>query len=127
MEVSGDKRCVNAECPAEIDCACEEELLGCFDQCTSDDQCEGDWRCMTYPGTDDKRCLNAECVEESDCSCAVTQASPSPQASPPSQLAQASPAPPRAGQPELPEAGVPTPAVLGVSAGLLLMLLGLLF
>jgi len=33
----------------------------------------------------------------------------------------------KGGQPELPEAGIAGPAVLGVAAGLLMILLGILF
>jgi len=55
--------------------------------------------------------------------------SPSPSVSP-TPISGASPSPStiaRVEQPTLPQAGVSTPAVLGVSAGILLMLLGLLF
>jgi len=64
------------------------------------------------------RCLNADCREESDCGC--PGATPSPRVTP-------SPITTRVVEPDLPEAGVSAPAVLGVSAGLLLVLFGLLF
>jgi len=117
MDVGGEDRCVNPDCTEESDCACDEEPLVCFDTCATDSECPGDLRCMIYPGTSDTRCLNADCREESDCGCDVVVASPTPPASP---IA-------RVEQPELPAAGVSAPAVLGVSAGLLMVILGLLF
>ncbi|MFH0942621.1 MAG: hypothetical protein V1810_00415, partial [Candidatus Beckwithbacteria bacterium] len=87
--------------------------------------------CMTIPNTNDKRCVNPSCISESDCSCEQAQVSPSPSpsatiityASPrPSLVAQT-----KGGQPELPEAGIAGPAILGVSVGLLMILLALLF
>ncbi|MCG2691621.1 hypothetical protein L6272_02195 [Microgenomates group bacterium] len=106
-------------------------LTACFDTCDNDIDCETDLRCMTVGG--DKRCVNAGCTNETDCTC-TTEASPSP--SPlPSTITYASPTtaptPPttltKGGQPELPEAGITGPAVLGVAAGLLMILLALLF
>jgi len=125
MEVEGDYRCVNSDCPEEVDCECDE--LSCFDTCDEDDDCEDGLYCMEYDDTGNYRCLNASCTDESDCECPVSYASPSP-----SYITYISPTPspspsPRMEEPELPEAGVSTPAVLGVSAGLVLMLIGLLF
>lgn len=116
------------------------EPITCFDTCNIDSDCEADLKCMTVGG--DKRCVNPSCSSETDCVCADASPSPSPSASPhasitpsPSAITYAPPAtapsPPttitKGGQPELPEAGFIGPAVLGVSAGLLMMLLGLLF
>ena len=104
----------------------------CFDTCDSDAQCQDDLRCMTVSGT--KRCVNPSCTEDADCSCAspVPSASPTASASPqarasasPVVIAQASASP--LAQVQLPQAGINTPLVLGVSAGILLMLLGLVF
>ncbi len=123
METGGTDRCVNPECTEDSDCDCDEdEDLVCFDTCVTDSECPGDLRCMIYPGTSDTRCLNTDCREETDCGCDVAVASPTPPASAP-------PASPiaRVEQPDLPEAGVSAPAVLGVSAGLLMLILGLLF
>lgn len=101
--------------------------IACFDTCVSDIDCEDDLRCMSVSGT--KRCVNPTCVEEADCVCASPNPSASPQAktSPsPVVIAQASPSP-RTQTPALPQAGVNTPMVLGVSAGILMMVIGLLF
>ena len=108
-------------------------LIACFDTCDNDSQCMSGLRCMTV--SSQKRCVNAACTEDTDCSCAspVPSASPQASASPgasvqpqpsvsPRLIARASPAPAA-----LPKAGGNTPLVLGVSAGILMMLLGLLF
>jgi len=121
--ISGVNRCVNIECNEDTDCACDEEKISCYDDgCTADSDCEGDLRCQPISGVN--RCVNATCDEDIDCVCPV--ASPSPSPSPlggnpsPSPIA-------RVPGPELPEAGFSDPAVLGVSAGLLLVIFGLLF
>ncbi|MCX6816983.1 MAG: hypothetical protein NTZ93_03895 [Candidatus Beckwithbacteria bacterium] len=96
----------------------------CFDTCSTDDECKvanSEWRCMTVSG--DKRCVNPNCTDETDCNCNIAS-SPNPTI-----IAYASPTLPpqtKGGQPVLPQAGISGPAVLGVSAGLLLMLAGLL-
>ncbi|MCG2692431.1 hypothetical protein L6272_06470 [Microgenomates group bacterium] len=72
---------------------------------------------MTVGG--DKRCVNPSCTSETDCAWPEAVASPSPS---PTLVAQT-----KGGQPELPEAGIAGPAVLGVAAGLLMILLALLF
>jgi len=91
---------------------------------------------MTVGG--EKRCVNPGCTEETDCACASPGPSPSPS---PKASVKPSPSPkeqaelpevtPPSGelaeQPTLPEAGVNTPVILGVSVGILLMILGLLF
>ena len=104
----------------------EEDELACFDSgCTSDDDCDGSLRCQDVAGVD--RCVNAECPNDIDCICPGTSPSPSP-SSPPKGAPDPSPVPsPRVEDPALPEAGVSAPAVLGVSAGLLLVIFGLLF
>ena len=127
--VGGDKRCVNPDCTSETDCSCPGVKKTCFDKCESDNDCESSRRCMTIPNTNDKRCVNPSCISESDCNCEQTLVSPSPS---PSTIAYASPSPSliaqtKGGQPELPEAGFAGPAILGVVAGLLMILLGLLF
>lgn len=95
----------------------------CFDTCDSDAQCEEDLRCTSVSGT--KRCVNPSCTEDADCSCASPNPSPSAPASPnPSASPQANL--PKASPPALPQAGVNTPMVLGVSVGILMMLVGLL-
>lgn len=111
-------------------------LTACFDTCDNDTECETDLRCMTVGG--EKRCVNPGCTEETDCACASPGPSPSPS---PKASVKPSPSPeeqaelpevtPPSGelaeQPTLPEAGVNTPVILGVSVGILLMILGLLF
>lgn len=97
----------------------------CFDTCVSDADCEADLRCQSVSGT--KRCVNPSCSEDADCLCA----SPNPSASlQPSASPKASASPqaslPKASPPALPQAGVNTPMVLGVSVGILMMLVGLL-
>ena len=117
MSVSGDYRCVDSDCPSEVDCACDVDLVSCNNECTADAECEGDLRCIGGA------CLNAECTEEVDCACDLALTSPPPKAP------KAPPEPEvitKGGQPELPEAGVATPAVLGASIGILLVILGLL-
>lgn len=102
--------------------------IACFDTCVSDTECESGLRCMTIAS--EKRCVNPECKEDTDCSCT----SPSPSASTQAQVS-ASPAAsqiasvPRASvaPAALPQAGGNTPLVLGISAGILMMILGLLF
>ena len=96
----------------------------CFDTCDSDANCEADLRCLTVSGT--KRCVNPSCTEDADCICASPgpSASPSPSASPQAK-ASASPTAIAQAPAQLPQAGVSAPLVLGVSAGILLMLLGL--
>ena len=131
ITVGGDKRCVNPNCTSETDCACPGIKKACFDKCESDNDCESSRRCMTIPNTNDRRCVNPSCISESDCSCEQAQVSPSPSPSA-TVITYASPSPKlvaqtKGGQPELPEAGIAGPAVLGVSAGLLMILLGLLF
>ena len=101
--------------------------IACFDTCDSSADCNTGLECQTVGGT--KRCVNETCPEDADCSCAGASPSPSPSVSP-TPISGASPSPStiaRVEQPTLPQAGVSTPAVLGVSAGILLMLLGLLF
>ena len=123
--------------PQTVDCEVEFEFTGlitCFDVCEINSDCEPQWSCMDVSGVN--RCVEPSCPENSDCLCAspspspVSSPSPSPEVSPsPSPEApDISPSPiVRVEQPELPEAGVAAPAVLGVSAGVLLMILGLLF
>lgn len=99
--------------------------IACFDQCSEDTDCTGDLRCQDVAGVD--RCVNAECPNDIDCSCPGASPSLSP-SSPPKGAPDPSPVPsPRVEDPALPEAGVSAPAVLGVSAGLLLVIFGLLF
>jgi hypothetical protein len=98
----------------------------CFDTCDSDADCEEDLRCMDVSGT--KRCVNPTCPEDADCVCASTPPSPSPSASvSPSPRASVTPSVSPSAQPQLPQAGVNGPMVLGVSAGVLMMLAGLLW
>ena len=111
---------------------CEVELsygglTGCFDTCEDDQDCEGDLSCKEVAAV--KRCVNPDCQEDADCRCpsASGSPSPSPSTSPrPSVSPSASPVS-RVEQPTLPQAGINTPLVLGASAGVLMMLLGLLF
>lgn len=44
-------------------------LLGCYQECDSDDDCQGDLRCQSVSGT--KRCVNLSCPGEKDCICNV--------------------------------------------------------
>lgn len=102
------------------------EAIACFDTCDSDTDCEDDLRCMSVGGT--YRCVNPSCPEDVDCICA----SPNPSASPGAPASPAAAASPKAAaspvaQAQLPEAGFNAPLVLGVSAGILMMLLGLVF
>jgi len=130
-EVDGVDRCINYECPEESDCLCEDVSPSpspsvspsptpsppptCYDECETNADCVGDLICDDVNGVN--RCVNYECPEESDCLCEDVSPSLSPGASPTA----------RGKQPELPEAGVSTPAVLGISVGILLVILGLLF
>ena len=118
-EVDGVNRCINYECPEESDCICEEIPITCYDECETNADCDSSLICDDVDGT--LRCVNYECPEESDCIC--PGASPSPRASLPPGASPIA----RGEQPELPEAGVATPAVLGISVGILLVILGLLF
>lgn len=102
----------------------------CFDSCESDTDCVDELRCMSVSG--EYRCVESDCPDEVDCVCPGESPSPSPPASeepPSSPLPPGESLPPitKGGQPELPEAGVATPAVLGASIGILLVVLGLLF
>jgi hypothetical protein len=98
----------------------------CFDTCNSDAECEEDLRCQSVSGT--KRCVNPTCPEDADCVCASTSPSPSPSASvSPSPRASVTPSVSPSAQQQLPQAGVNGPMVLGVSAGVLMMLAGLLW
>lgn len=100
-------------------------LVACFDTCSNDSDCSSGLACQAVGGT--KRCVNPAFPEDADCSGPGASPSPTPSPTP---VTQASPSPStiaRVEQPELPQAGVSAPAVLGVSAGILLMLLGLLF
>jgi len=46
-------------------------LLGCYRECESDDDCDGDTlRCQTVSGV--KRCVNLSCPGENDCVCNVS-------------------------------------------------------
>lgn len=42
-------------------------LLGCYRECSSDNDCEGTLRCQSISGV--KRCVNLTCPGESDCIC----------------------------------------------------------
>lgn len=42
-------------------------VLGCYDECNSDEDCAGEFRCQEVSGT--KRCVNIDCPDESDCTC----------------------------------------------------------
>lgn len=104
------------------------EPTACFDTCDNDAECKTDLRCLAVGG--DKRCVNPSCTSETDCACPEAAASPSPSTT--TVIVYASPSPTlvaqtKGGQPELPEAGITGPAVLGVAAGLLMILLALLF
>jgi len=45
----------------------QEQKVGCFQECTTDDSCESGLRCLSYSGT--KRCFNPSCSGETDCVC----------------------------------------------------------
>jgi hypothetical protein len=105
-------------------------LNACFDTCAADSDCEADLRCQSVSGT--KRCVNPTCPEDADCICASASPSPSPTVSPsvspsPRASASVSPSPSASAQAKLPEAGFNGPMVMGVSAGILMMLAGLLW
>ena len=117
MTVGSTKRCVNPSCDTDADCVCAEDLKTCWEKCQNDNDCESKWSCMTVPGTNDKRCVNSACASDSDCTCTEARVTTSPRPSPT----------PRAEQPALPTAGVNTPMVLGISTGILMMLVGLLW
>lgn len=122
LTVGGDKRCVNPNCSEDTNCVCPGTQKACFDKCENSNDCADNRTCLTIPGTNDKRCVNSACVTESDCAC---NASPTPITyNPP---ASVPPAQTKGGQPVLPQAGVSGPAILGVSAGLLLIIGALLF
>ncbi len=98
----------------------------CFDTCSSDADCESDLRCQSVSGT--KRCVNTTCPEDADCVCASSSPSPSPSSSvSPSPSSSVRPSVSPSTQPQLPQAGIEGPMVLGVSAGILMMLAGLLW
>lgn len=119
--VGGEKRCVNPSCPEDTNCVCPEDAKVCYDKCENSNDCPENLTCETIPNTNDRRCVNSACVLESDCLC-PTSASPSTIAyNPPASTVT------KGGQPVLPQAGLPGPAVLGISTGLLLILGALLF
>jgi len=95
----------------------------CSEECTSSTQCDTGLECLDVGNG--MMCLNPSCTAEVDCVCPGITPSPSP--SPPGAPMDIPSPSPRVEQPQLPEAGVSAPAVLGVSAGLLLVVFGLLF
>lgn len=42
-------------------------VQGCYDQCSSDNDCSANLRCQEVEGT--KRCVNLDCATEKDCTC----------------------------------------------------------
>ena len=70
----------------------------CNDTCTTNADCPSDMTCSNG------LCRHPDCVSESDCNCAVATATPTGEA------------------PELPEAGVSTPTLIGAGFGALLLL-----
>lgn len=120
-------------------------LLGCWSECTSDDECievNEDYRCQEVNDVD--RCVNPSCPTEDDCTCPLASPSPSPSPSPyytpspspvtplqpavptPPTAAVASPVPTPSPPAELPEAGILSPTLIFSIGGLVLVLLGLL-
>jgi len=127
LTVAGNKRCVNPNCTEDTDCVCPGAKKDCWDKCENSNDCEDDLSCSNIPGTNDKRCVNTSCIMDTDCTCSSASPSPSVGSNPPISYASIPPRETKGGQPVLPEAGISGPAVLGVSAGLLLILGALLF
>lgn len=84
--------------------------VGCNQSCTSDDNCEGNLICSN------NHCRNASCSGETDCVCST----PAPTTQ---QIAQVTPTP---GGLTLPDAGISTPTLFGLSLGILLIMAALL-
>jgi hypothetical protein len=125
QNISGVYRCVNSSCPTESDCVCgaaptpsptptpsQTPLPGCWDTCSSDNDCTGGLVCQSVSGVN--RCVNSSCPTDSDCVCGASAAP---------QVVEASTVPTQ----KLPEAGFVSPTVAFSLGGLVLLLLGLLF
>lgn len=84
----------------------------CNNTCSVDSDCKSGLDCVSG------KCRNPSCTSETDCVCATpAPATPTP-TSPP--IVQATP------EPSLPDAGIPTPTLVGLAAGSLLLMLAIL-
>ncbi|MBU0572599.1 hypothetical protein KKH23_03975 [Patescibacteria group bacterium] len=113
QDVGGELLCVNPDCPEEETCACGEVVTyACDSACTTDAQCQDvDENYICYATTD--TCRHQDFPEEEDCTETATE---SPTATP-----TGSPT----AEPELPDAGVSYPTIIGGAAGILLILISL--
>lgn len=96
--------------------AAATSLLGCYEECDSDDNCETDWRCQSVSGV--QRCVNLSCPGEKDCRCLLAEASPLTGLTP-------TPTGPTPTLVVLPEAGISLPTIGAILGGVVLTLIAL--
>jgi hypothetical protein len=115
--IDGELLCVDPDCPEKEDCVCNEiTTYACDSACTTDAQCqEADENYVCYATTN--TCRHQDFLDEEDCTETIT-----PTESP---TATATPTGSPATEPELPDAGVSYPTIIGGAAGILLILLSL--
>lgn len=82
----------------------------CNNTCSVDSDCSSGLDCVSG------KCKNPSCTIETDCVCAT----PTPATPTPAPITQATP------EPSLPDAGIPTPTLVGLAAGSLLLMLAIL-
>jgi uncharacterized repeat protein (TIGR01451 family) len=84
----------------------------CNNTCSVDSDCKSGLDCVSG------KCKNPSCTSETDCVCATpAPATPTPTSAP---ITQATP------EPSLPDAGIPTPTLVGLAAGSLLLMFAIL-
>ena len=106
-QICSDGRCRNPSCTSESDCVCPRE---CNSPCGSNNDCESDKVCSNG------LCRHPDCLNDSDCVCDISQPTPAPTTPPTA-------APRATDEPALPGAGVATPTLVGLSAGILLLII----
>jgi hypothetical protein len=120
--VDSELICVDPDCPEEEDCTCSEIVTyACDSVCTTDAQCqEADENYVCYATTN--TCRHQDFLEEEDCTETITPTD-SPTATPTSTATATSSS---TTEPELPDAGVSYPTIIGGAAGILLILISLI-
>jgi len=120
--IDSELLCVDPDCPEEEDCACSEiATYACDSACTTDAQCqEADENYVCYATTN--TCRHQDFLDEEDCTETITPTE-SPTAT---ATATATPTGSPTTEPELPDAGVSYPTIIGGAAGILLILLSLI-